>query len=86
MNKPAELKIFSPTDLMEIAQGISFNLNVPPSSISISQGKNRLLTVRIYDHEFTGTLDEVWAWVDTLKDKVLADVAQTEEPDSDFEP
>lgn len=46
--------------------------------MAIVEGINDLPTVKIYDHEFTGTLSELWTWLDEL--------AEGLSPSPEFEP
>ena len=65
-------------ELAEISAGIARKLQIPAGEVAIVEGINGFLTVKIHDHEFTGTLSELWTWLDELVDRLS--------PSPEFEP
>lgn len=66
------------SELAEIAIAMASKVAIPEHAVTVTQGVDDLLTVKVNEHEFTGTLPEVWAWLDDLVQQL--NVA------SDFEP
>lgn len=69
---------YTKSELTEIAAAIASRVGVSLHAISVTQKVDGLLTVKVGDNEFTGTLEQIWAWVDDL----VKDHSAT----SDFEP
>lgn len=87
MNDRNQVQIFSSFELAEIANGIAFQLEVPITKVSVTQGENGLLTVTVFGHSFTGNLDQVHAWAKELKASWdNGPESKDAEPDTDFEP
>ena len=46
--------------------GIAAKLQVPAEQISLIQHEDGLLSVTVGAKSFTGTMDEIWQWLDSL--------------------
>ena len=57
---------YSPEDLTQFALGIAAKLKVSAASVTLTQGDKGLLTVKVLNQEFTGTIEQIWAWIDGL--------------------
>ncbi|WP_152606679.1 hypothetical protein [Aquabacterium sp. NJ1] len=73
--------------MAEIANGIAFQLEILGANVIVTQGADRLLTVKVFSHSFTGNIDQVYAWANALKATLKSEQEGAEpERDSDFEP
>lgn len=67
--------VYSSDELAEIAKAIAAKLLLSPEQVSLVQHTNGLLTVTVGESTFTGTVDEVWRWADSLANDRKKDLA-----------
>ncbi len=57
---------FSDEELAEMVKAMAAKLQKPTDQISLVQHDNGLLTVTVSGASFTGTVDEIWKWLDSF--------------------
>ena len=58
---------YSANELKDLVLAIAAKLGIAVSLILLTQNDDETLTVQIGDSSFTGTMEQIWNWLDALK-------------------